>query len=132
MLTADGNPDPAAASLVDARQHDAELAVREGGAGLGGIVRAVDLHRARKPPERPLGQVKAGVVMLARRRLFLACNEERARFDRDLDGGRGNAGQIDEDFETRCCFDNVERRAAFGRRVATFPHPVFDKHASHP
>src|SRR6185436_8956440 len=65
-MLADRDPDVRAASLLEAREDDAELAGGEGGGGAADVERTVDLDGARETAEGALCHVEAGVAVLAR------------------------------------------------------------------
>ena len=73
-----------AAALVEAREDDAELAAGERRGGAPGVERALEVDRAREAPERPLGDVKRGVAVLARGGQLEAGDEQHVAREHDL------------------------------------------------
>src|SRR5262245_44160646 len=63
IASGDRNPDAAAAPLLDAGQHDAQLAVDQRGHRFVGVERAVEPDRPCEAAERALGDVKGRVAV---------------------------------------------------------------------
>src|SRR5919107_1198404 len=83
-MLADRNPDLGAAALLDAGQHHAQFAGGKRGGGAAGVERAVDADGAGKAAERALGDVEAGVGVLAQVRGLLPGDQQDAVGEDDL------------------------------------------------
>src|SRR5262249_20720569 len=110
--------DLAAPPLLDPRNADAQLARPQDRLGVARVDRAGDADRPHEAPERPLGQVKLGFALRARRRLLPAGDDDRLACEDDPDGLERDPRQIHHDFDGLVGFDDVARRAALDRRVA--------------
>ncbi len=103
-----------AAAIRDARQHDAQFAVRQPGARLRAVDRGVDPDRAREASEVTLDQVKAGRSALREIGPFLlADDQQHAGLEEDANRVRGDAGQVEDDLDGLFGLEDIDDRHAF-------------------
>src|SRR3954451_23534186 len=76
MLAADRDAEGSAAALVEARQHDPQLAVAQRGAGPDGVVGPLETHGAGEAAKRSLGDVESRLAVLAEGGLLGAGHEQ--------------------------------------------------------
>src|SRR6185503_15120747 len=116
MLDANGDPDRGAASLVEPRQHDTQLAIAQAGGGAGRVVRPLEADRPGEPAERALRDVEAGLAILAGGRMLGAGNQQDVLREDDLDVRRRHPGQIEQQLDRGLGLDDVQGGRALGRR----------------
>src|SRR5262245_37705978 len=138
-MLADRNAYLAAPAIVEAGEDDPQFAVAQRGARAGGVVRPFETDGAREPAERALRHVEARFAVLAEGRPLGSGNQDDVLREHDLDIGRLDAGDVEEELDRRFRLDHVERRRALGRcrpgleQLKKIPRefPAFDVNTRH-
>ena len=96
-----------AATVLDLRKRDAQLAVAQDRAGLARVAGNAEPHDAGKAPVTPLDEVKAGVSLAAARGLFAGDEHGSALHDHP-DAGWIDGWEVDGDLDPVVGFEDVE------------------------
>src|SRR5262245_18082180 len=118
MLAANRNADRRPAPLVETRHHHAQLAVAQRRRGALGVVGHVQADGARETAERALRDEKRRLTVLAPRWHLGPGDQQHILRNEDLEIGRGDARQIEQQLDGGIGFDDVEGRGALGGRRA--------------
>src|SRR2546421_8964442 len=124
MLRANRDADFLAASVLDARHGDAELAGGERRACAASVECPVEAHRARETPERALGEVERRLAVFARRSDLLSRNHQYVARGHDVDGVGRHARHVDHDLDASFGLDDVKRGTAFRCRSRAIRRPL--------